>query len=82
MDVGDRISHWRAVKGLSREDLAQAVGVSVAAVYQWEGSEKIERTNPSTTHLIKVAKAFGITLSDFWGELPRLSKAKPKARAQ
>lgn len=75
IDVGDRIAHWRKAKGWSQAQLAKAVGVSAAAVYQWEGSEKIEKTTPSSAHVEKVASALGITMAQFYGRLPKLAKA-------
>ncbi len=74
IDVGDRITTWRKAKGLSRLELAKAVGVSVAAVYQWEGSENIAKTTPSVANVEKVALALGITMERFYGRLPRPTK--------
>lgn len=74
MDVGDRIAHWRKVRGWSRAELAERVGVSAPAVYQWEGSAKIEKIIPSTVSLHAVAKACGITIQQFYGPLPKLAK--------
>lgn len=74
MELGERIAAWRTVKGLSRDELAEKVGVTVAAVYQWEGTGE-HKTKPSTDNLEKIAEAFGVTLERFYGRLP-----KPKAR--
>lgn len=75
MDLGERIASWRLAKGMSRESLASAVGVSVAAVYQWEGTGE-SKTLPSTANLEKIAAAFGLTLERFFGRIP---KARAKA---
>lgn len=68
MDLAKRIAAWRKLRGLSHEELADAVGVTVAAVYQWEGSGKT-KTAPSHENLAKIAKAFGLTMSKFWGPI-------------
>lgn len=70
MDVGERISGWRKAKGLSRQKLADAVGVSVAAVYQWEGTGD-SKTRPELRHLERVVEAFGISMERFYGRVPK-----------
>lgn len=74
MDLSERIATWRRAKGLSQQDLAEAVGVTVAAVYQWEAAGR-HRTKPSVSHLEKVVKAFRITMEQFYGRPPRDAKA-------
>jgi len=72
MDIGSRIARWRNVRGLSRQDLAKAVGVTDAAVYQWEGTGET-KTTPSVPHLERVVKALGLTMGQFYGRMPRAS---------
>lgn len=52
---------------MSRQELADAVGVTVAAVYQWEASETV----PVLANLEKVVEALGITMGKFYGPLPK-----------
>jgi transcriptional regulator with XRE-family HTH domain len=69
MDLGSRIARWRVAKGLSRQDLARSVGVSAAAVYQWEGSGA-KQTSPSVAHLEQIVRALGMTMAEFYGRTP------------
>ena len=75
MELHERIQTWREVKGLTRQQLADAVAVSVAAVYQWEASSDKSTTLPSHENLALVAKALGMTMSEFWGPLPKKRKS-------
>ncbi len=70
MDISVRISFWRRSKGWSRQELADAVGVTVAAVYQWEATGE-HRTSPSLGHLGKIASALGLTMEKFYCRLPK-----------
>ena len=74
MDLSKRIASWRQFRGLSREQLASSVGVSVAAVYQWEGSSAKSKTLPSTTNLAKIADAFDVSLAEFFGRVPKVNR--------
>jgi len=71
VDVGKRIAKWREAKGLTQQDLARAVGVTHAAVYQWESDDADTHTTPSLENLEKVAAAFGVTLAKFYGPVPK-----------
>lgn len=56
--------------------MARRVGVSSAAVAQWEGGG----TEPTHDNVEAIAQALGLTLSGFWGEPPEIeTKAKAKA---
>lgn len=68
-DIRERIAAWREYRKMSRQDLADEVGVSVAAVYQWEGTGE-HQTTPSHANLAKICDAFEITISRFHGALP------------
>ncbi len=72
MDLGDRIAAWRQVKGLTQRDLAKAIGVSVAAVYQWEGTGE-SKTSPSQTNLEALVVALGLTMGRFYGRVPKVT---------
>lgn len=70
MNLAERIALWRQAKGLTQRELADAVGVSAAAVYQWEGTGK-SQTDPSMAHLEALVGALGITMRRFYGPVPR-----------
>ena len=53
MNVADRIQNLRKIKGISQEQLAEAIGVSRQAVSKWESEQ-------STPDLEKI-----ILMSDF-----------------
>lgn len=74
MDLGERIAAWRRVKGLSREDVANGVGVTVAAVYQWEGSGR-SHTTPSHDNLEKLVEFMKLTMAEFFGRVPKAKGA-------
>lgn len=66
---------------MTQKDLAAAVGVTVAAVYRWEGEgQKGERAaaetvNPSLDKLEKVVGALGLTMERFYGRIPKVKAA-------
>ncbi len=67
MNLGSRIAAWRKVKGLSERDVAQKLGITPPAVYQWEDG----KTVPSTKNLTKlVVEIFGISMERFYGRPP------------
>lgn len=68
MMLSTRIARWRKAKGMTRQELADAVGVTPAAVYQWEGTSE-HKTQPSTRHLEKIVKALGLTMVEFYGAI-------------
>lgn len=68
--VGERIRQRREALGLSQSELGRRVGVSRAAVSQWESDAG---TRPSTSHLLAAARVLGVTLNYLggWDEEPR-----------
>ncbi len=54
MNVADRIQNLRKIKGISQEQLAEAIGVSRQAVSKWESEQ-------STLDLDKI-----VLMSDFF----------------
>lgn len=54
------IREFREAKGMSPVDLAAALGVSLATVYNWE-SEKHE---PRASQLRKLARLFQVSMDD------------------
>lgn len=70
MELGARIAAWRKAKNMTPRELAKAVGVTPAAVYQWEGSGE-SQTAPSHQHLVAVVEALGLTMKRFYGDIPK-----------
>jgi len=62
VNLSVRIRKLRKAAGLRVTDLADQVGVSTAAVAQWE--RKKEPTTPSLDNLRKLASLFGLSLDD------------------
>ena len=56
--IGKNIKQLRTDKGITQEQLSEAMGVSCAAVSKWERGE----TYPDITLLQPLAYYFGVTL--------------------
>jgi DNA-binding XRE family transcriptional regulator len=56
-DIGSRIRHLREMQGLTRSQLAKAVGVTFAGVYNWEEEGRVPRMDT----LSKLAEALGVS---------------------
>lgn len=67
MQLSARIATWRDERGLSQTDLARHVGVTPAAVNHWEEG----KTQPTHENLALIAQALGLSMSEFWGPLPK-----------
>lgn len=57
MTIADRIQSLRKTKGLSQEELADAVGVSRQAVSKWES----EQATPDLDKVIIMSEVFDVT---------------------
>ena len=57
MSIADRILTLRKSKGMSQEQLAEAVGVSRQAVSKWES----EQASPDPEKIITLSEVFGVT---------------------
>jgi len=75
MGLGARITRLRVQKRESLQDVADAVGVSKAHV--WE-LEKGRTDNPSMGLVTRLADHFGVTVSYLIGEDPGAHDADPK----
>lgn len=74
MSIAARIKSWRESKGWTQQQFAEAVGVTHAAVYQWEGTNGYHAT-PSLDSLEKIASALGISMERFYGRIPKAKAA-------
>lgn len=61
--IGENIKRLRTAKGLTQEQLSEAVGVTCAAVSKWERSD----TFPDITMLFPLAHFFGVSLDELMG---------------
>ncbi|OGP64220.1 MAG: hypothetical protein A2170_07460 [Deltaproteobacteria bacterium RBG_13_53_10] len=62
--VGEKIKRLRETKGLSLKEVADLTGFSAALLSQMEN----HLVSPSLGTIIKLAKAFGVKVGDFFGE--------------
>ena len=72
MTLGERIQALRRDRGMSQEDLAEALGVSRQAVSKWEKS----LSYPDTGNLLSLAELFGESADELAG-LRRQNRRKP-----
>jgi transcriptional regulator with XRE-family HTH domain len=75
MGLGARITKLRLGRGESLQDVADAVGVSKAHI--WE-LEKGRTDNPSMKLLMGLADHFGVTVAFLAGEDPKAIDADPQ----
>jgi transcriptional regulator with XRE-family HTH domain len=75
MGLGARITKLRIHRGESLQEVADAVGVSKAHI--WE-LEKGRTDNPSMGLVTRLADHFGISVSALVGEDPRAADADPR----
>jgi transcriptional regulator with XRE-family HTH domain len=71
MELGERIAAWRKAKGLTQREVAETVGVTPAAIYQWEDGT----TKPGLSHLENFVQLLGITMERFYGRVPKAKAA-------
>ena len=57
MNVADRIQNLRKTKGISQEQLAEAIGVSRQAVSKWES----EQSTPDLDKIVLMSDFFDVT---------------------
>ena len=57
MTIADRIQSLRKAKGMSQEELADAIGVSRQAVSKWES----EQTTPDLDKIVVMSDVFEVT---------------------
>ena len=79
MTIGKRIALLRKEKGMTQEDLANAMGVSPQAVSKWEN----DQTCPDISALPKLSKLLGVTVDELLEgkqELPAVRVLPPEER--
>ena len=79
MTIGKRIALLRKEKGMTQEDLANAMGVSPQAVSKWEN----DQTCPDISALPKLSKLLGVTVDELLEgkqELPAVRVLPPAER--
>ena len=79
MTIGKRIALLRKEKGMTQEDLANAMGVSPQAVSKWEN----DQTCPDISALPKLSKLLGVTVDELLEgkqELPAVRVLPPEQR--
>lgn len=64
MRTGQKIKHYRGIKGWSQQDLANALNISYQSVQQWESTTS--QAGPKRTRLPAVAKVLGIAVPDLF----------------
>ena len=79
MSIAERILTLRKSKGMSQEQLAEAVGVSRQAVTKWES----EQASPDPEKIITLSEVFGVT-TDYLlkGVEPEKEEAKTEEKAE
>ena len=79
MTIGKRIALLRKEKGMTQEDLANAMGISPQAVSKWEN----DQTCPDISALPKLSKLLGVTVDELLSgkeELPAVRVLPPEQR--
>lgn len=71
MDISIRIASWLRVKGRSQAQLAVGVGVRPSAVSMWISGA----TKPTEANREAMAAWLGLTMSEFYGDVPELVAA-------
>lgn len=61
--LDENIKRFRKERGLTQEQLAEALGVTVGAVYKWENG----RSTPEISMLLQLADLFGVSLDALVG---------------
>lgn len=72
LSIGKVISELRKKSGITQEQLADAVGVSVPAVSKWETGNSY----PDITLLMPIARYLGVTVDDLFHYQSEISKEK------
>lgn len=71
MVLSIRIVTWRKVRGLTQAVLAEAAGVTTSSISLYEAG----RVEPSQAKLEAIVARLGLTMSRFYGRLPKARAA-------
>ncbi len=73
---GQRLAKMRKAKGLTQEEVGEALGISAQAVSKWEN----DTTLPDPIMIKDIALLYGVTLNEIYGmgEEPAVSLKEPK----
>lgn len=63
MQYGERIKHFRKLRGLSQGQIAIRLGITQSAVSQWEK----DRTQPDPDQLIALVDLLGVSMDELIG---------------
>lgn len=74
LELGLKIADRREELGMSRKDLAQAIGASYPYVAQIETGYRL----PSTRYQVPLAKALGMSLDELFGTEESLPPTRPR----
>lgn len=72
MDINERLTRWREVKGMTKSALAAAANTTPQAVDRIEAGE----SSPSLQMLERLVAAMKLTMSEFYGRVPSPKKGK------
>ena len=61
--IGRRISRLREQRGISRQELAELMGVSRQTIYRWEHGERL----PDVLTFVRLTRLLGVDISDVLG---------------
>ena len=76
MKFSEKIVRLRKTKGMTQEELAEAVGVSRQAVYKWECGQSY----PEVAKLLELKLLFGISIDDLLDEKYEVAVPEKKRR--
>ena len=76
MKFSEKIVRLRKTKGMTQEELAEAVGVSRQAVYKWECGQSY----PEVAKLLEIKLLFGISIDDLLDENYEVAAPEKKRR--
>jgi transcriptional regulator with XRE-family HTH domain len=61
MNIGEKIKYFRAVKGMSGEDLSERSGISISTIRKYE----VGIRKPKPDQLLKICEALGVSINTF-----------------
>ena len=64
--LAERLREMRTARNMSRQTVADRLGVSATAVYKWENGQ----SEPDLTKLRQLAMIFGTTIDELCGNTP------------